>query len=189
MIRETIVTTRNADGSDHVAPIGIHVHGSEVIIAPFKPSTTLKNLLREQCAVINYTDDVLVFSGCLSGHQDWTLTPASRVNASRLSNTLAHAEVEITQVDDDELRPRLSCKIIHEETHAPFRGFNRAQAAIIELAILVSRLERLPREKIEQETAYLQIAVDKTAGENEKIAWQRLIEKIEAFKRKNNNND
>ena len=37
------------------------------------------------------------------------------------------------------------------------------------------------REKIEQELAYLQIAVEKTAGPCEHDAWRILVEKIEDF--------
>ena len=48
--------------------------------------------------------------------------------------------------------------------HAPFRGFNRAQAACVEAPILVSRLPMLPRGKIDREMAYLEIAIGKTAG-------------------------
>jgi uncharacterized protein len=55
-------------------------------------------------------------------------------------------------------------------------GFNRAQAAVIELAVLVSRLHMLPVEKITQEMQYLQIAIDKTAGERELQAWQWLVD-------------
>ena len=40
-------------------------------------------------------------------------------------------------------------------TIAPFRGFNRAQAAVVEAAILVSRLHMLPPDKIEREIGYL----------------------------------
>ena len=184
MIRETIVTTCNADGSDHIAPMGVHTHGDALVLAPFKPSTTLDNLLRERCGVVNYSDDVRVFAGCLSERRDWPTTPALKINAKRLANTLAHAEVKIAGVEDDDLRPRLSCEVVHRETHAPFKGFNRAQAAIIELAILTSRLHILPWEKIEREITYLQIAMDKTAGVNEKAAWGWLMETIETFKRK-----
>ncbi len=183
MIYETIITTRGADGGDHIAPMGIHVHRDELILMPFKPSATLDNLLHKRCAVINYTDDVRIFAGCLSGRRDWPLTPASKVGAKRLSDALAHTEVKVTEVHDDELRPHLSCEVVHRETHASFRGFNRAQAAIIELAILVSRLHILPWDKIERKIAYLQIAMDKTAGENEQTAWAWLMDRIEAFKR------
>jgi hypothetical protein len=72
---------------------------------------------------------------------------------------------------EDDQRPVLRMKSVHEETHAPFAGFNRAQAAVVEGAILVSRLFMLPEDKVDREMAYLQIAIDKTAGENERIAW------------------
>jgi hypothetical protein len=66
-------------------------------------------------------------------------------------------------------------------THAPSSGFNRAQAAVIELAILSSRLDRLPREKVAEEMRYLGIAIEKTAGPREQEAWGWLIEKVRAF--------
>jgi uncharacterized protein len=65
-------------------------------------------------------------------------------------------------------------------SHAPFLGFNRAQAAVIEAAILVSRLDMLPREKVEQEIAYLEIAIAKTAGDAEREAWGWLMERVAA---------
>ena len=51
---------------------------------------------------------------------------------------------------------------------------------MIEAAILATRLYMLPREKIEREIAYLQIAVDKTAGAAEREAWDWVMEKIAA---------
>ena len=44
MIRETIVTTVDAGGRVHIAPLGIIADGEGWIIAPFRPSTTLDNL-------------------------------------------------------------------------------------------------------------------------------------------------
>jgi hypothetical protein len=49
---------------------------------------------------------------------------------------------------------------------------------VVEAAILVSRLHMLPPEKIEREIAYLQIAIDKTAGPRERQAWAWLMERI-----------
>jgi hypothetical protein len=62
--------------------------------------------------------------------------------------------------------------------HAPFRGFNRAQAAVVEAAILVSRLHMLPADKIDREIEYLKIAIDKTAGPREREAWEWLMERV-----------
>jgi hypothetical protein len=69
-------------------------------------------------------------------------------------------------------------------THAPFMGLNRAQAAVIEGAVLVSRLHMLPMDKIEAEMRYLQIAIDKTAGAAEHEAWGWLREAVAAHRAK-----
>ena len=42
-----------------------------VVLSPFRPSATLEHVLREKCAVVNYTDDVRIFAGCLTGRYDW----------------------------------------------------------------------------------------------------------------------
>jgi uncharacterized protein len=98
-----------------------------------------------------------------------------------LVDCLAHVELELLEVRDDATRPTLVMKKIAEFNHKPFAGFNRAQAAVIELAVLVSRLHLLPREKIVDEMRYLQIAIDKTAGARELEAWGWLVEKIDHF--------
>lgn len=179
MIRETIVTTCNADGLVHIAPIGLIEDGVGWIIAPFRPSTTLDNLRATPYAVANFTDDVLIFASCLTVKRDWPTHPAAQVPGVVLDAACAHVELKVERVEEDELRPRFHCAIVHEASHAPFKGFNRAQSAVIEAAILTSRLHRLKREKIESELAYLQIAVEKTGGPREHEAWRLLVEKIE----------
>jgi hypothetical protein len=184
MIRETIVTTLSAAGEVHIAPLGLVAdpaggEGDRWIIAPFRPSTTLDNLRANPYAVANFTDDALIFAGCLTGSRDWPTRPASRVPGRVLDAALAHAELKVARVEEDEQRPRFHCKVVFEANHAPFQGFNRAKAAVIEAAILASRLHMLPREKIERELGYLQIAVEKTAGPREHEAWRLIVEKIE----------
>ncbi len=182
MIREAILTTRRANGSVHIAPMGIHERGEHWVVAPFRPSGSLDNLLREGFAVVNFTDDVRVFAGCLTGHRSWPVLPAARIPAPRLAGALAHAELLLERVEDEPLRPRLICRVAHEGTHAPFRGFNRAQSAVVEAAILTSRLEMLPWDKIERELDYLRIGFEKTAGAREREAWGWLMERIAAFR-------
>ena len=179
MIQELIVTTKNAAGVLHLAPMGVHIHGDEIAILPFRPSTTLTNLLETQIAVLNYCDDVRIFAGCLTGRRDWKL------HNLVLENALAHSEVQLVRVEEDEIRPKLFCKIVKTVSHAPFLGFNRAQFSVLEAAILVSRLQMLPLEKIDSEIAYLKMGLEKTAGEREWEAWNWLIEAIETFKMEN----
>jgi hypothetical protein len=105
-----------------------------------------------------------------------------RTACVRLDGALAHRELRLARVEEDPQRPRLFMDLVHEETHRPFRGFNRAQGAVLECAILVSRLHMLPADKIDGELAYLQIAIDKTAGAEEREAWSWLLERIAAFR-------
>ncbi|MBM3351015.1 MAG: DUF447 family protein [Betaproteobacteria bacterium] len=177
-IYETIVTTIDVQGVAHVTPFGIRMQDDLVVISPFKPSTTLNNILSTQHAVVNMTDDVRVFAGALTHRHVGELVKAEQVNGYRLANTLAHKELKLLRFEDDDIRPQLFMQVIHEAQHQPFLGFNRAQAAVIELAVLVSRLKRLPMEKITQEMAYLKIAIEKTAGRRELEAWGWLEEAI-----------
>jgi uncharacterized protein len=182
MIQELIVTTQNDEGVAHLAPMGIHFHGDDIIILPFRPSTTLNNLLETRTAVLNYCDDVRVFAGCLTGQRDFALMPAEKINGSVLACTLAHSEVELVRIEDDAIRPKLFCKVIHTVNHAPFMGFNRAQYAVLEAAILTSRLSMLPLEKIDTEINYLRIGLEKTAGDKELEAWGWLMTVIDEHK-------
>lgn len=184
MIYETIITTANAGGGIHIAPMGIHDHGDLMMLAPFQPSTTLENLKRTGEAVVNLTDDVTIFAGCVTGRRDWPTFNARTIGGGVLEAALAHVEVKVQRVEDDELRPRFFCRPCHRETHAPFAGFNRAQAAVVEAAILVTRLDRLPADKVDREIAYLAMAVEKTAGESEQQAWQWLMESIEVYRQR-----
>jgi hypothetical protein len=180
MIRETIVTTMNATGAVHIAPFGIIADGDGWIIAPFHPSVTIDNLRVVPFAVASYTDDVRIFAGCLTGRRNWPTVPSNEVPVPRLAAALAHAELAVDAIAEDAQRPRFHCRVVHRASHAPFEGFNRAQAAVVEAAILVSRLDLLPREKIEQEMAYLASAVRKTAGPSEQQAWDWLVERVRA---------
>ncbi len=161
MIRETILTTVGADGRPHITPIGIIADGDGWIIAPFRPSTTLDNLRAVPFAVANYTDDVRIFAGCLTGRHDWPTRASDSVPVPRLTAALAHAELAVVATIEDEQRPRFRCAVVNLGLHAPFEGFNRAKAAVIEA-----------------EMAYLQTAIEKTAGAQEAEAWAWLKEAI-----------
>ena len=148
-IFETVVTTCSEAGVVHVAPMGVRYRGERVVLKPFRPSTTLDNILETRRAV-------------------------------RLACALEHLLLRLDEADEDPERPTLGLLRVHEARHAPWRGFNRAQAAVIEGAVLVSRLRMLPPEKVATEMRYLQIAIDKTAGDAEREAWGWLQDAVAA---------
>jgi hypothetical protein len=159
-IVETIVTTVNADGQAHIAPLGLIEDGDGWIIAPFRPSRTLDNLMANPAAVASHPGDVRVFAGCVTGRRDWATTAADRVKGVRLADCVSHWELAVERITEDPQRPRFHCRLVHAASHAVWSGYNRAEAA-----------------------AYLDIAISKTAGPREREAWGWLMERVEAHRR------
>lgn len=177
VIYECVVTTVSPEGKAHVAPMGVRYQPGVVVLMPFVPSTTLSNIVATRHAVLNIVLDTRVFAGCVTGRKDWPTQGAERVPGVRLSAALSHVELQLQSMSDDQ-RPVLRMARVHEVSHAPFIGFNRAQAAVIEGAVLVSRLHMLTPEKVATEMAYLQISIGKTAGPEEHEAWGWLQEAV-----------
>ncbi|KAF2989821.1 DUF447 family protein [Methylocystis sp. MJC1] len=180
LIHECVVTTLTAEGLPHVAPLGLIEEGGYWIAAPFRPSTTLSNLERSGKLTASFTDDARIFASLVTGVRNFPLTDVNGWPTPRLSAALAHAALEVERIEADAVRPRFFCRVTHTESHQPFLGMNRARAAVLEAAILATRLDRLSREKIDSEIAYLKIAIDKTAGEAEREAWEMVMQKIAA---------
>lgn len=180
MIYETVVTTVSPQGVPHVAPMGIRYLDGLVVLMPFRPSTTLDNLLATGHAVLNVVTDVRVFAGCVCGRKQWPTVALDPFPGVRLAAAQGHTELQVaTQDHQDPRRPRLGLRPLRQQQHAPYLGLNRAQAAVVEAAVLVSRLGMLPRDKLEREMAYLQIAIDKTAGPVEHEAWGWLRDAVD----------
>ena len=182
VIFETVVSTVAPDGTPHVAPMGVRYGrseaGNDVILMPFKPSTTLANIVASGHAVLNIVTDTRVFAGSVTGRRAWPLQPAEHIKGVRLACALNHVELKLAELQDDPQRPVLRMARVFEVGHALYSGFNRAQAAVVEAAVLVSRLHLLPAAKVEAEMNYLQIAIDKTAGPEEREAWSWLTEAV-----------
>jgi len=183
MILEVLVTTRDTAGQIHLAPMGITLNGVEqLVISPFRPSQTLDNLLATEHAVVNACDDVRLFAGCVTGRYNWTYCPVADGQGYYLADALSYSEVAVVAYEDDPVRPRVHCQILTTRSLKPFCGFNRAQFSVLEAAILVSRLDRLPWQKIVEEIRYLRIGFEKTAGPREREAWAWLMAAIEHYR-------
>jgi hypothetical protein len=189
VIYETVVTTVSADHRVHVAPMGVRYRDGDVVLMPFRPSTTLDNIEATGHAVLNIVVDTRVYAGSVTGRRDWPTLPAGRVHGVRLAMALSHVELVLAERRDDAQRSVLRMARVQTVEHAPFIGFNRAQAAVIEGAVLVSRLRMLPPEKVASEMAYLQIAIDKTAGPEEHEAWGWLVDAVARHRANTNESD
>jgi hypothetical protein len=180
LILETIVTTLSPTGEMHLVPFGLIQDGADLILAPFRPSPTILNLDASPVFAASSPRDVRVIAGCVTGRRDWPVLPCDRIRGQRLADSYAHAEFEVVAVEDDPTRPRYRGRMVHQASHAPFLGYNRAQAAVLEAAILSTRLHMLEPEKILAEMRYLAIAISKTAGPREREAWDWIEDKVAA---------
>jgi uncharacterized protein len=134
--------------------------------------------------VLNTLTDVRVFAGCITGRQRQWPTVDVGDGRVRLACALGHEALTLARQDGDAQRPRLWLARGDAQQHAPFPGMNRAQAAVLEGAVLVSRLHLLPADKVHAELRYLQIAIDKTAAEAEREAWSWLQDAVQEHRAK-----
>lgn len=180
LILETIVATTSAQGELHLVPFGLTQEGEDYILAPFRPSPTIHNLEGNPYFAAAAPTDVRVIAGIVTGRRDWPVVDCEKIPGKRLRDCFGHAEFEVVEKTDEETRPRYRGRIVHSESHKPFIGYNRAQAAVLEAAILSTRLKMLEPQKILSEMAYHAIAISKTAGPAEREAWDWIEDKIAA---------
>lgn len=168
MILEGLVTTTDADGRPHLAPMGPRVDGPRFrsfLLRPFPTSHTYRNLRRHPEGVLHVTDDVLLLAKAAVGAADLPPTrPAERVGGFVLADACRSFEFRVASIDESEERVKLACEVVHAAADRDFFGFNRAKHAVLEAAILATRVHLLPPADIAAEFGRLRVIVDKTAG-------------------------
>jgi uncharacterized protein len=178
VIVETIVTTMNAAGEINFAPMGVEWGEEIIVLKPFLQTTTFQNLRENRSAVVNLTDDAMLFAqGAISSPQ-FPSVPARVVRGVVLHAACSWRELEVLTIDDTPPRSRVDARVVHRGVSREFIGFNRARHAVLEAAILATRTHLLPPEQIREEYAKLQIIVDKTAGPREQEAMDLLTEYV-----------
>jgi hypothetical protein len=182
MILEGLITTCDCDGSPHLAPMGPDVHSdfSRFTLRPFPTSHTYQNLHREGQGVLHVTDDALLLAQSAVGalHPFPKVRPATRIKGFILVEACRHYEFVVQAIDDSQERVRIQAQVVHSEVTREFFGFNRAKHAVVEAAILATRLHFLAHAEVEREFSKLRMIVDKTGGPPEKQAMDLLEAKL-----------
>jgi hypothetical protein len=179
MIIETLLTTLDSGGSMNCAPMGVEWGEETIVIKPFLDTVTFRNLRATGAAVINLTDDALLFAQAVTGHPaaiSPPSVPASVVRGVVLEITTSWREVEVVSVDDTPPRSRIVTRVVHRGTRREWLGFNRARHAVLEAAILATRTHLIAPDEIRRDYQRLRIIVDKTAGPREQEAMALLEE-------------
>ena len=180
---EAIVTTVSKDDSVNVAPMGPHFNHSpdEPVVEsfelrPFTTSQTFKNLQATGCGVLHVTDDVLLFARAAIHNftEPPETTPAKHVEGAILAECCRWYEFKTKFIETTGDRASIQCKIIGGGRQRDFFGFNRAKHAVIEAAILATRIDFIPIDAIREQLNPLRSIVDKTGGVDEKTAFGLL---------------
>ena len=178
MIIETIVTTVDANGAINFAPMGVEWGDETIVLKPFLETTTFRNLNATGVAVVNLTDDAMLFAqGAISSPQ-FPSIPATVVKGAVLEAACSWRELRVVTIDATPPRSRIEAQVVYRGTRREFIGFNRARHAVLEAAILATRTHLLPAEQIREEYARLQVVVDKTAGPREREAMDLLTQYV-----------
>ncbi len=174
MIIETIVTSMDAAGALNCAPMGVEWGEETIVIKPFVDTTTFRNLAATRAAVINLTDDVMLFAEGATGNVVFPHGPAAVIQGAVLDAACSWREVEVVSVDPTPPRSRIVTRVVHHGFRREFLGFNRARHAVLEAAIVATRTHLIPADEVRAEFARLQVIVDKTAGPRELEAMALL---------------
>jgi hypothetical protein len=178
MILEGLVTTLSPEGSMHLAPMGPRVDPDmrRFLLRPFPTSQTYQNLRAHPEGVLHVTDDSLLLARAAIGRLDQPPPHhrATNVSGFVLDDVCRAYEFRVAAIDDSEQRVRMDCEVVHVHYSREFFGFNRAKHAVLEAAILATRVHLLPRDEILAEYAKFDVIVAKTGGEEERRAMELL---------------
>jgi hypothetical protein len=184
LIIESILTTMDVNGAVNFAPMGVEWGEDRIIIKPFLETATFRNVQATGVAVVNITDDVYLFAQAAISNPQYPSFPATVVRGVVLHAACSWRELEVRSIDATPPRARIETAVVHHGTRREFIGFNRARSAVLEAAILATRLHLIPRNEIDAELARLQTVVDKTAGPRENEAMALLTSYVRSAARR-----
>ena len=201
MILESIATTVSGAGRVNIAPMGPQVDEfsapdwDRFVLRPFKTSTTYQNLGSTGRAVIHVTDDASLFARAAVEAIDHDeavekyVRPLHDGAAWVLLDCHRWFAVEVESQIDDGPRAELACRVIESGIVRPFFGFNRAKHAVIEAAILATRVDFIPADSLIEQLDRLRPLIDKTGGAAERDAFALLNKTIHARIAQNDRQD
>jgi hypothetical protein len=184
LILEGIVVTQSERGEPNIAPMGPRVDRgiTWLVLRPFQTAQTYRNLKATGCGVFHVVDDVELLARAAVGQLDPLprLAPVEAFACQRLVDACRWFAFRTISLDDSSERTTIECRVLTRGDVRPFFGFNRAKHAVLEAAILATRIGILPADEITSELTRLAIPVQKTAGHQEREAFAFLTKYIES---------
>ncbi len=178
MIIETIFSTLDAEGRPNFAPMGLLWGVDSVTVRPYRDTQTCRNLLSTGCGVANSTDNVLAYVQTALYNTVLPFSPAQAIEGIVFIQACSWRELEVEDAGGTGDRAEIRCRVVHTGRRKDFLGFCRAANAVIEAAILATRIDLLDRKVVEETMAGFDTIVEKTGGTIEKEAMKLVWEYI-----------
>lgn len=177
-ILEGVMTTTSPDGTTNISPMGPIVDDSmrRLLLRPYRTSTTYANLKRRGTGMFHVTDDVLLLArGAIGAIESMPeLIDCGSVDQKILAGACRWYAVRVVSLEDSQERTEIIAEVVEQGRLRDFFGLNRAKHAVIEAAILATRIQFLPRQEILDEYERLRILVEKTGARPEHEAFEML---------------
>jgi uncharacterized protein len=184
LIEGVMTTLSQGDGTAasrvNIAPMGPIVDDAftRFVFRPFKTSSTYRNLKATGQGVFHIVDDALLIARAavskVTPGPELPVTPASHVEGLVLTNACRYHELRVESLDDASDRTTIVMTCVHTSRLRDFAGFNRARHAVLEAAILATRLHLTGSEPVLREYERLMVMVSKTGGPREHQAMTEL---------------
>lgn len=191
LLYETVVTTRNLDGTPNAAPIGVICKGSdEVVVYLHEGSKTFDNVRREKSFCVNILRDPMVFVESTIGNLDIVKFQIQDHEFS-IKEADAFFSVEVTREKLVQRKDHLGTstqnvvnarvlEVVKNQEHV--HPLNRAIYGIIEALVYLSRINIVSED---ERNAYLEKlsetsrVVNKVGSEDHKKAMKKILEYLE----------
>ncbi len=183
MIVEGLLTTVDEQGRVNVAPMGpiVRPDWSALVLRPFEGSQTLANLRATGRGVFHVVDDAELLARCAIGHRD--PAPPMHWNEQARGWVLDRAcrwyALEVQCWGGTPPRLEATSRVAACGRLRDFVGWNRARHAVLEAAILATRVAWLPQQQLAEALNFLAPLVYKTGDAAEHRAFALLVQYVE----------
>ncbi len=178
VILEGIVTTLNEDKSVRVSAMGPIVEADfrRLVFRPFTTSRTFVNLKRSGQGIFHVTDDVELIARAAIDQLE--VLPPGQLAVTLEGYILADAcrwyAFRVDSMDEEQARAVVPCRVVERGFQREFFGLNRAKHAVVEAAILATRVQFMDARQLRDQFLSLTPLVEKTGGPVERRAFALL---------------
>lgn len=186
-VLEGVMTTLSEDGELNVAPMGPIVTEAmdRLVLRPFNTSTTYANMKATGVGVFHVTDDVLLLARAAIGKvTDVATVEAANVRGLVLADCCRYYELKVESLDDASERVTIVARVVAQNVRREFFGFNRAKHAVLEAAILATRVHMTGAAEVLEAMKPLEVMVAKTGASAERDAMEMVRAYVEGFDQK-----